>query len=125
MKHSVLVAFLEGELSSLRFSAEIAPEVDACLAAIKATGRGRIVIEPGPETVLSRAHAQRLLQALSDGSLSYQAASYVADCIIMGHDFDAGDGDGDDAVLEAIHFAADDHAPPTKDEIQSAIERLG
>jgi hypothetical protein len=122
MKHSVLVAFLEGELSPLRFSTEIAPEVDACLAAIEATGRGRIVIEPGPETVLTRAHARRLLQALSDGSLSYRAASYVADCIIMGHDFDAGD---DDAVLEAIHFAADDYAPPTEDEIRSALERLG
>lgn len=122
MKHSVLVAFLEGELSSPQFSAEIAPEVDACLASIKATGRGRIVIEPGPETVLTRAHARRLLQAMLDKSLSCWAASYVADCIIMGHDFDAGD---DAAVLEAIHCAADDYAPPTEDEIRSALERLG
>ena len=123
MKHSTLVAFLEGELSSERFSAEIAPEVDECQASIKASGSGRvIVVKDAPETRLTRAHARRLLQAMADATLSFKAAGYVADCMIMGHNFDY--DEDDDAPLAAVHFVADDYAPPTEEQLREALERL-
>jgi hypothetical protein len=123
MRHSTLVAFQEGQLPSARFVAEITPEVDACSAAIEATGHGRIIMIPdGSKILLTRDHARRLLRAMSDATLSPRAASYVADCIIMGRRFET--DESDDAPLEAIHFAADDSAPPTAEEIASALAHL-
>jgi hypothetical protein len=103
MKHSSLIAFLDGELSPSQFSDEIAAEVDECAIALKTTGHGRIFVTDGPETILTRARARRLLVAVADQILSSDAASYVADCIIMGHTFEW----EDEMVGEAVHFLAD------------------
>ena len=122
MKHSSLVAFLDGKMSPAQFSDEIAPEVDECCASIKATQHGRIIIADGPETAFTRPRALRLFQAVVDKTLSFEAANYTADCIIMSHTFNWED---DGLVGEAIHFLADDYPPPTEDEIRSVLGRLG
>ena len=122
MKYSSLLAFLNGELPSVQFSEEIATEVDECHASIKATREGRILVPRGPETAGTRAQARRLLQAMADKSLSLEAASYVADCIIMSHCFDF---DDDELALEAIDFASDDSPPrPTVEMVQSVLNGL-
>lgn len=121
MQHASLIAFLDGDMSPVRFSEEITPDVDACRASIKATRHGRIIITDGPETVLTRDRIRRLLQAVVDKTLSFEAANYTADCIIMSHTFDW----EDELVGEAVHFMADDYPPPTEDEVRSALSRLG
>lgn len=120
MKYASLIAFLDGAMSPARFSDEITPEVEACRASIAATRQGRIAITDGPDTVLTRARAQRLLEAVIDGALSFQAANYTADCIVMSHAFDW----EDELVGEAIHVLADDYPPPTEDEVREALRRL-
>jgi hypothetical protein len=121
MKHSSLVAFLDGEMSPEQFSSEIAGEVDEFCASIKATQHGRIVITDGPETALTRDRARRLVRAVVDRALSFEAANYAADCIIMSHTFDW----EDELAGEAVHFIADDSPPPTEDEVRDLLHRLG
>lgn len=108
-------------MSPVQFSNEIASEVDRCRASINATRQGRIIITDGPETVLTRDRVRRLLQAVVDKTLSFDAASYAADCIIMSHTFDWEDED----VGEAVHFIADDYPTPTEDEVRSVLLALG
>ena len=122
MKHSSLVAFLNGEMPPPHFADEITAEVDQCTYGLKFPKNGRIVITEGPETVVTQAHIKRLLGAIADKTLSPEAASYVADCMIMSDSFDFGD---DDLVLEAIHFAADgDNHPLPEDEVRGLLSRL-
>lgn len=108
-------------MSPGQFSDEIAPEVDECRASINATRHGRIIITDGPETVFTRDRARRLLQAVVDKTLSFEAANYTADCIIMSHTFDWEDED----VGEAVHFIADDYPPPTEDGVRTVLLALG
>lgn len=120
MEHASLVAFLEGRLAPEQFGEDVAEEVSACNLACRQTGEGRVSITPGPDTLITRDHARRLLEAVADQRLSLEIANYTATCIIFG-DFEF----GDDVVNEAIWLVEmADLDPPTSDELQTAIERL-
>lgn len=121
MEHASLVAFLNGDLSPETFASEIAAEVHACEEGIRSAGVGRIIVTDGPETVVTREHAKRLLQALADERLPFLSANYTADCLVMSEDFDF----ADDAVVEAVHFVADDSRPLTAEETKAALAQLG
>ncbi len=122
MKHRSLVRFLDGDLPQLQFAGEITDEVNDCTNALKSSGSGRVYITDGPESVLTRDRCRRLLHAVADKVLSPHAASYVADCIIMGDAFDW----EDDAVGLAIHFLADgDTWPLSEEDVRAHIVSLG
>ena len=120
MEHSSLVAFLKGTVAPERFGDQIAGEVAACNGAFRSGGVGYIAITDGPLTVVTRDHAKCLLQAIADGRLTFEAANYTADCLIMSDDFEF----ADDAVRGAIYFIEDDSIAPTVDEVRTAVERL-
>jgi hypothetical protein len=120
MEHSSLVTFLAGTLSSEALADEIRDEVATCNAAFKAGKNGYIVITDGPNFVVTKAGAQRLLKAVADQSLPFELANYVADCIIMSDDFSF----ADDAAREAVFFVEDDSRPPTREETLQAIAAL-
>ena len=120
MEYASLVAFLNGELSSESFNSEIAAEVHACEQGFRSGGIGHIIVTDGPEMVVTREHAKRLLQALADQRLPFLSANYTADCLVMSDDFDF----ADDAVVEAVHFVADDSRLPTLDETKAALAEL-
>lgn len=120
MEHASLVAFLNGDLSPETFGIEIAAEVAACEQGFRSGGVGHIIVTDGPETVVTREHAERLLQALADERLPFLSANYTADCLVMSDDFDF----ADDAVAEAVHWVADDSRPPTSEEAKAALAQL-
>lgn len=120
MEHSSLVAFLNGKLSPEDFSSEIAAEVNACEQGFRSGGVGHIIITDGPETMVTREHARRLLQALAEDRLPFLSANYTADCLMMSDDFDFADG----AVAEAVEFVAEDSRPPTPEETAEALAQL-
>ncbi|WP_419253024.1 hypothetical protein ACN2C6_15710 [Caulobacter sp. ErkDOM-YI] len=62
-----------------------------------------------------------MLTAVAEGHLSFEAASYVADALIMSEDFDW----EDDAVATTIFFLADNSRPPTHVEVSDALSQLG
>lgn len=121
MEYASLVAFLNGDLSPETFSNEIATEVDACEQGFRSSGVGYITLTGGPEMVVTRELAKRLLQALADERLPFPSANYAADCLVMSDDFDF----ADDAVADAVHFVADDSRPPTLEETKAALAKLG
>ena len=120
MEHATLVEFLSGTLSPEGLAGEIATEVAACNAACQAGGSGYIIITDGPSYEVTREGAGRLLVAIVEERLSFELANYVADCLIMSDDFDF----ADDAVRDAIHFAADDSRTPTQAETIKALAVL-
>jgi hypothetical protein len=119
MEHASIVSFLTGRSSPETFSHEIAPEVEACLRGFE-RGVGSIIVGGGPATVITRDHAARLLRALFDERLSFDAANYLADGLIMSDDFDFADTE----VADAIHFVADDTRQPTVAEMRKALSRV-
>jgi hypothetical protein len=120
MEHASLVAFLKGELSPEDFGSEIAAEVDACEQGFRSGGVGQIIVTDGPETMVTREHARRLLKALADDGLPFLSANYTADCLVMSDDFEF----ADHAVAEAVQFVADDSRPPTPEETEAALAQL-
>lgn len=54
--------------------------------------------------MVTRDGARRLLEAVADGRLPFDAANYLADCIVMNDDFEF----ADDAVRDAVFFVEDD-----------------
>lgn len=120
MNHALLVAFLRGEASARDFGRQIADEVVACQRDAARRGVGHVIISDGPETVVTREHARRLLRAMADGQLSVPAAIYTADCLIMSDAFDFADR----AVADALYFIADESRPPTPTEIAAALAQL-
>ena len=120
MEHASLVDFLTGKISPEALAKEINAEVIACNAAFHAGEQGYIVITDGPSFEVTRDGARRLLRAVADNRFSFELANYVADCIIMSHDFDF----ADDAVRDAMHFIEDDSRPPTRDETLNALAAL-
>jgi len=120
MEHSSLVAFLNGNLSPEDFGREIAAEVDACEQGFRSGGVGHIIVTDGLETVVTREHVKRLLQALDEDRFPFLSANYTADCLMMSDDFDF----ADEAVAEAVEFVADDSRPPTREEIEAALAQL-
>ncbi|MXP28113.1 hypothetical protein GRI58_04660 [Porphyrobacter algicida] len=71
---------------------------------MKKTGEGRVQVTQGPLFVVTRADARRLLEAVADNRLPFDAANYLADCIVMSDNFDF----ADEAVRDAIFFIEDD-----------------
>lgn len=120
MEHSSLVAFLNGDLSPEAFGRQISNEVNACEHGFKTEGIGYIMIPNGSTQVITRDHARRLIEAIFSDQLSFLAANYTADCLMMSGSFEFADG----AVAEAIAFVADDSRPPTHDETETAIAAL-
>lgn len=120
MDHASIVSFLDGTSSPEDFSARISPEVSACIGGCGSVGVGHIIVTSGPFTTVTRDHAARLLRALLGGRLSFDAANYLADGLIMSDDFDFADG----AVTEAIHFVADDSRHPSADETRVILACL-
>lgn len=120
MDHASIISFLAGTRTPREFAAEIAPEVAACMQDFAGGGVGHIIVTDGPRTIVSRVQAARLLQALLDKTISFDAANYLADGLIMSDDFEFADA----AVVEAIWFVADDSRPPLASETQEALARL-
>jgi hypothetical protein len=120
MLHASIVSFLEGRLLPLEFGREIEGEVAVCVEGCRKHGSGFIVVTDGPEFAVTREHAARLLVAVKDGQLRFDAANYLADGLIMG----AGFYFADDEVADAIHFLADDSSVPTESEIATAFQGL-
>jgi hypothetical protein len=120
MEHASLLAFLEGRLTPEQFGDEVADEVKACNLACDQMGEGRVFITPGPDTIVTRDHARRLLEAVEEQRLSLEIANYAATCIIFG-DFEF----GDEVVNEAIwlvEMASLDQ--PTTNDMRTTIDRL-
>lgn len=120
MRHSSLASFLNGGLGPDELWREIEPEVIACLAACAKGGSGHVIITDGPATQVSRKHVANLLAALGEARLPLQAASYIADALIMSDDFAL----EDEAVEEALFFLSDESAPITLAEVEEARGRL-
>ncbi|WP_237452083.1 hypothetical protein [Qipengyuania algicida] len=104
MKHGLIVAFLTGPLSPENLADEISTEVARFRSTLKKTGEGRVQVTQGPLFVVTRADARRLLEAVADNRLPFDAANYLADCIVMSDNFDF----ADEAVRDAIFFIEDD-----------------
>lgn len=120
MRHSSLRAFLDGQHPADEFWREIEAEVRECLESCAKFGAGRVIINDAPDTPLTRKDMTVLLGALAEGKVPLEAASYIADAIIMSHTFEF----EDDGVAEAVHFLADDSAPLTQAEVGQVHSRL-
>ena len=120
MDHETLAKFLSGTLTSEALVDEIDAEVASCNESVRAGEPGYIAISNGLRFEVNRQSARRLLEALANGRLPIETASYVAHCIIMSDDFEF----TDDAVRDAIFFAADDASPPSRDETLRALTAL-
>lgn len=120
MRHSSLASFLNGERPAGELWCEIEPEVRECLAACAKGGSGHVTIADGPYTHIAREQLAILLTALAEAKLPMEAASYIADALIMSDDF----GWDDDTVAEALFFLSDESAPLTLAEIEATRSRL-
>ncbi len=104
MKHGSIVGFLSGTLSAEGLADEIRAEVAAFRTALRETANGNILVSEGPLFVVTRDGARRLLEAVADDRLPFDAANYLADCIVMNDDFEF----ADDVVKDAVFFIEDD-----------------
>ena len=120
MQHRTIISFLSGTLSPEQFGEQIADDVEACSQGCSSGGSGHVIVAEGPATMVTREHAARLLQALLDRRLTFEAANYLADGLIMSDDFDFEEA----AVADAIAFVADDSRLPTRDETRAALAAL-
>lgn len=129
MQHASIVAFLSGTLTPENLTAEIGAEVASFRAALRETAEGHIQVSDGPNFVVTREGARRLLQAVADERLPYDTASYLADCIVMSDEFDF----ADEAVRDAVFFVEDDTGRfatgddewcPSRAETLAALARL-
>lgn len=129
MQHSLIVEFLSGTISPEVLATEIAAEVGAFRVSLKATASGHIMISDGLLYLVTRDGARRLLEAVANEQLPFDAANYIADCIVMNDDFEF----ADESVRDAIFFveddsgrfvAGDDNWRPTHEETQAALARL-
>lgn len=116
MRHSSLASFLNGELPPKVLWLEIEAEVTECLAACAKGGAGHVIITDGPDTQVSRDHVAILLAALADATLPLEAASYIADALIMSNDFEW----EDEAVADALFHLSDESAPLTLADVEEA-----
>ncbi|MGV3479451.1 MAG: hypothetical protein ACO1O3_05855 [Sphingobium sp.] len=128
MQHASLTAFLTGELSAEAFAEEIASETAAFNEALRETGHGFIVVSEGPNFVLTKDGARRLLQAVLNEQLPSCTAVYIADCIQASKHIDF----ADQVTRDAIFFVEDDHGrfiegrdtPWTRDDILNELALL-
>lgn len=120
MRHSSLLSFLNGESLAKQLWEDIESEVRDSLAATAKGGAGHVIITDGPDTVVTRHHADRLLRALADDCLPLAAASYIADALIMSDDFNF----ADEAVSGALFYLSDESGPLSRDEVHGLRSRL-
>lgn len=121
MLHSSLVAFLNGAMSPQTLWKEIEAEVRECVAATAERGGvAPVILTAGPETQVTRRHVDVLLSAFVDAKLPLEAASYIADALILSDEFEW----EDDAIAEAIFFLSDESAPLTLAEVKEAQGRF-
>ena len=129
MRYETIVAFLSGDLLPESLAAEIEVEVATHRMELKASAAGYVHAAKGPDFVVDRSGARRLLHALDRGQLSFNAATYIADCLTMSEPFEF----ADDATRDAIFFLEDDTPrfvsgnedwQPSRDEILQALAAL-
>jgi hypothetical protein len=120
MRHSSLSSFLNGERSSDELWREIEREVTECLSACVKGGSGHVIITDGPGTTIGREQVAVLLNALAEAKLPLEAASYVADALVMSDNYEW----EDDAVAEALFFLSDESAPLTLAAVEAARSRF-
>lgn len=120
MRHSSLASFLNGERPADELWREIEAEVRECLAACAKGGSGHVFITDGPDTQVVPKQVAVLLIALAETKLPLDAASYIADALIMSDNFEW----ENDAVSEALFFLSDESAPLTLAQVEEARSRL-
>jgi hypothetical protein len=120
MRHSSLTNFLNGDFPPDELWREIEAEVTECLDACAKGGSGHVIITDGPDTQISRKHMGVLLAALAEADLPLEAASYIADALIMSDDFEW----DDEAVADALFRLSDESAPLTLAEVEAARSRI-
>jgi hypothetical protein len=120
MQHSSLASFLNGKRPAEELWREIEAEVRECLAATAKGGSGHVIITDGPDTQVVPKQVAVLLTALAEAELPLDAASYIADALIMSDNFEW----ENDAVAEALFFLSDESAPLTLNQVEEARSRL-
>ena len=120
MRHNSLTSFLNGKRSADKLLREIEPEVKDCAAACAELGSGGMIISGGPKTQISRRQVAVLISALSEGKLPLDAASYIADAMIMSDDFTW----EDEGIAEALFRLSDESAPLTMIDLDWAKSRV-
>jgi hypothetical protein len=104
MDHNIIVQFFSGVLTPEDLGATMYAEVSYFRATVRETARGNILVSSGPRFIINRDGARRLLEAVANDRLPFDAANYLVDCIIMNDDFDF----ADEAVCDAILFLEND-----------------
>jgi len=116
VQHGSLTSFLKGEQSADQLWREIEPEVKDCLAACAKLGSGAVTISDGPKTQISRRQVAFPISALAQGEIPMDAASYIADAMIMSDDFEW----EDEGIADALFRLSDDSAPLTMIDLEWA-----
>jgi hypothetical protein len=120
MRHSSLLSFLNGESPPDELWREIEPEVTECRAACAKGGSGQVILTDGPNTHVSRNQVAILLAALAEAKLPLEAASCIADALILSDNF-AWD---DEPIAEALFFLSDESAPLLLAEVHEVRSRF-
>jgi hypothetical protein len=120
MRHSSLASFLNAERPADDLWREIEAEVRACLAACAKGGSGHVIITDGPLTQISRSQVEVFIAALAEGKLPMDAASYIADALIMSDYFDW----EDEGIADALFRLSDESAPLTMSDLEWATSRV-
>lgn len=116
MRHSSLSSFLKGERPPDELWREIEPEVPECRAACRKGGSGHVILTSGPDTLVEREQGGAFLTALAETKLPLEAASYIADALIMSDNFSWEDA----AVGEVLFRLSDESAPITLADVEEA-----
>ena len=120
VQHGSLTSFLNGERSADQLWREIETEVKECLAACAKLGSGAVTISDGPKTHISRRQVAVLLSALVEGEIPMDAASYIADAMIMSDDF----AWEDEGIADVLFRLSDESAPLTMIDLEWASSHL-
>ncbi|WP_354289510.1 hypothetical protein [Sphingomonas sp. UYEF23] len=120
VQHGSLTSFLNGEQSAGQLWREIEPEVKECLAAYAKLGSGAVKISDGPKTQISRRQVAVLIAALAEGEIPMNAASYIADAMIMSDAF----AWEDEGIADALFRLSDESAPLTMIDLEWANSRV-
>ena len=120
MQHASLTSFMNGERSAAELWREIEAEVIDCLAACGKGGAGSVILTAGPLTTVSRKQVGVLIAALAESALPMDAASYVADALIMSEDF----AWEDRGIVDVLFRLSDESAPLTTSDLEWVRKRL-
>jgi hypothetical protein len=114
------MAFLNRLTPPEALAAEIEAEVAECQKKTSKGGAGGVIITSGPRTVITKRQTDVFLGALEAARIPLNAASYIADALILSEDFDF----ADEGVKEAIFYVSDESGPLTIDAVRSLRDRL-